>query len=144
MSFQKAIQNIPAISKCYQNGLQALGNHSSMIVPSDPRNCNGSVDLDQCLANTFPNEARWDYAVGYNNRCYFIEVHPASGQVSQIIAKVTWLRNWLKVEGALLLAIHNDDQSFHWIPTSGVNIPQRYKAQLAQNKIIVKSSLTLT
>jgi len=144
MTFLQAVQGIPSISECKRPGLRALGNYSAKIAPHNPQNCTGSVDLDHCLRDSFPDSARWDYTIGYNNHAYFVEVHSASGKVSDVIEKVKWLRNWLKQEGAPLAAIHEPTKSFYWIPTNGVNIKGgKYWAQLIQNKVIVNSRLIL-
>lgn len=48
-----------------------------------------SLNLDEVLRGEFPNEPRWDYLVGHRPSCKVvgIEVHPASGHVSEVIAK---------------------------------------------------------
>ncbi len=143
MSFQQAVQNTAPIAECYRNGLLALGNHSLKITPSVPRSCSGSIDLDTCLQPRFPNATRWDYALGYGDYAYFVEVHPASGQVSEMLNKVTWLRQWLKGEGALLAAIHHPGKTFHWLSTNGVKIMGKYQLQLALNKVVVANHLIL-
>ena len=143
MSFIKAVQSTPAISSCYKLGLQALGNYSAKIAPENPRDCTGSVFFDACLEAVYPRAARWDYAVGYGSKAYFVEVHPASGQVSEMLAKAVWLRNWLKKDGAQLSAIHHDGETLFWIPTKGVNILRKDKIRLAQEKIVVKNPLKL-
>ena len=143
MSFPIAVQSIQAIARCYKPGLQALGANSNKIDPDNPRNCTGSVHLDTCLEKVYPGDSRWDYAIGYLTKAYFVEVHPASGQVSEMIAKATWLRNWLKNDGAPLAAIHHDRETLFWIPTKGVNILRKDTVRLAQEKIVVKNHLPL-
>ncbi len=134
MSFLNAVRNIPAIIPCVKVGLQAMGTNSRHVHPSDSRKCEGSVDIDTCLENSDPNACRWDYVLGYNGQAYFVEVHPASGHITEIIAKCEWLRSWLKTEGAPLAAIHGDSV-FHWLSTGGVKgINQR---KLALSKVVV-------
>lgn len=142
MSFQATAKSIKQLTACYKPGLQALGGNSSKIKLFDTRRCNGSIDLDNCLKHSHPNDSRWDFIIGYNDKAYFAEVHPASGQVSEVIAKVTWLRGWLKSTGAPLAAIHADG-NFHWIPPSGVKIIGKQRQLLAQNKVVIKSQLNL-
>lgn len=138
MSFEKTVKSVPAIAPSLRNGLQAMGANSRLVRPTDPRGCEGSIDLDDCYSKLQPQASRWDYAIGYKGKSYFVEVHPANGQVTEIIAKCTWLRSWLKEEGAPLAQIHGDG-AFHWLSTAGVNIFSNGKARLAQNKIIVNS-----
>lgn len=143
MSFQKVVQSLPDIGNCFEKGLQALGNYSTKILPTNPRNCSGSVDLDKCLQVSQPQASRWDYIIGYNDESYFAEVHSASGQVSKVIEKTNWLRNWLKNEGEPVAKIHHKGKNFHWIPTNGVKIIGNQRALLAQNKIIIVNRLSL-
>lgn len=143
MSFQSVVQSIPNISGCYRNGIKALGGYSNKINPANPRNCSGSVDLDDCLHEAQPQASRWDYIIGYGNDAYFVEVHSASGQVSKVLDKAIWLRNWLKADGQPISNIHHKDKNFHWIPTNGVNIIGKQRLLLAQNKVILVNRLKL-
>lgn len=143
MSFQKGVQSISGIRDCYRKGLQALGNYSNKIVPRNTRNCSGSVGLDSCLHPSKPQDSRCDYIIGYGNEAYFVEVHSAFGQVSKVLQKANWLRNWLKIDGQPISLIHHKNKNFHWIPTNGVGIIGKERFLLAQNKIIVASRLTL-
>lgn len=137
MSFENVVNSIPSIAPCLKNGLKAMKANSSYITPADARKCDGSVDLDLCCSKREPNANRWDYIIGYNQKAYFIEVHPASGQTKEVIAKCKWLKNWLKTEGTSLTAIH-DDKVFHWLSTGKVRIPGSERA-LAQHGIRVNS-----
>jgi hypothetical protein len=143
MSFRNAVLGTPSIAASYQNGLRALGAYSAKIAPANTRKCEGSVDLDACLRAGDPQGSRWDYAIGYEGLAYFAEVHSASGQVSKVIDKVNWLRNWLRNDGARLAAIHYPGGNFHWIPIGGVNILGKERLRLAQDKIVIKSRLSL-
>lgn len=143
MSFQNVVQSMPSIRGCYRIGLQALGNYRNKIAPANTRNCSGSVDLDDCLSEAEPQASRWDYIIGYKNEAYFVEVHSASGQVSKVLDKANWLRNWLKNDGESLSEIHYKNKNFHWIPTNGVNIIGKQRLLLAQNKVILVNPLRL-
>jgi len=143
MSFYKIIQSIPNIKDGYKKGLQALGTYSVKVIPANARNCNGSIDLDDCLKKSEPQASRWDFVLGYEEKSYFVEVHSASGQVSKVIEKTMWLRSWLKNEGESLAKIHHEQKNFHWIPTNGVNIIGKERLRLAQEKVIIVSRLRL-
>lgn len=138
MSFDEAVKQIPSVKGCFKNGLQAMGGDSALIRMGDTRKFDGSVAIDTCLEKIMAQDSRWDYAIGYNGKAYFVEVHPASGQVSDVIAKCAWMRMWLKADGAPLAAIHGDGV-FHWISTGKVKIIGKEKARLAKNKIIINS-----
>lgn len=66
MNFIEVIRNVPEISDCLKNGLQALGNNSIKIEVSSTRDLGGSVDIDTCLKKRYPNAPRWDYVFSYN------------------------------------------------------------------------------
>lgn len=103
--FQATIQNIPDIQHCYQLGLQALGSNSSLVKPTDPRQLEGSVNLDTCVKRLYPDENRWDYMLSYRETLYFIEVHPAiTTEVKTVLNKKAWLIKWLQNKAPQLQA----------------------------------------
>ncbi len=85
MGFKEAIFATPLLKNAYKNGLQALGNYSNKVRPSDTKKCEGSVDIDAAVKGIYPNDSRWDYAIGYDGTTYFIEVHRAeTSQVTSV------------------------------------------------------------
>ena len=133
MSFQSAIENTTLLKDHLKNGLQALGSNSSKVKPSDTRKCEGSVNIDNAVELKFPSSNRWDYAVGYNGKTYFIEIHPAdTSEVKTVLEKLTWLKILL-IENAPEL--NKEPKSFHWIASGGVHIlpnsPQARKLALS-------------
>lgn len=70
MSFRIAVENVPELRNCLRNGLQALGTNSGKITVHTTRDLKGSVDIDTCLKNRYPNSPRWDYVFGYKDRIY--------------------------------------------------------------------------
>lgn len=136
--FQAAVLASPDVSYGYCKGLKALKNNSSMLKVSDTRKLQGSVDIDESTKKLYPEDARWDYAVGYGDKAYFVEVHPANtSNVSEIINKASWLEWWLKEKAKELGKIRND--ALFWIPTGKVAIlPNSPKfRQLACSKIFL-------
>lgn len=142
-NFKDIIQKIEILKGCYQSGLQALGSNSLSIQVENTRLCEGSIDLDNCLKEIYPSENRWDYVVGYENKSYFIEVHPAdTSDVKVIIKKAEWLKKLLDNEAEKLKVISH--QIFYWIATSGVKLKgNKYQKQLAQSKIVIVKVLKL-
>lgn len=138
--FQKAVEITPEISNAYCSGLQALGANSTKVILADARLVNGSVDIDSATHSLYPNEARWDYAVGYSGKVYFIEVHPANtSNVKEMLAKTKWLIRWLQTKAPKikeLMAV----ESYYWVASGeckiSPNSPQ-YR-QLAQSHIVFK------
>lgn len=125
MSFPDRVRAIDDIGDCLQPGLRALGGNSTVVVPANSRDCQGSVDLDSCLQHRHPNAARWDYLIGYAGRAYFIEVHPATTRnVGEVINKLRWLKNWLESTGAALKPIRGE-QPYRWVARGKVAILPR-------------------
>lgn len=121
MSFRDDVIATSDISGCYQSGLSAIkGSDRSFFRCSRTRSIQGSVDIDNCLLSKYPSANRWDYVVGYEDKCFFVEVHPAAtSEVSKIIAKKEWLVDWLRSQSSPLLdRVH----SFHWVASGKVAI----------------------
>lgn len=134
--FKEAVLATSDVSLGYRNGLQAMNSNSSMLKVSNTRNLQGSVDIDDCTKKLYPDKARWDYAIGYNDKAYFVEVHPANtSNITEVVNKAAWLKNWLKGSALELDKLRTD--ALYWIPTGKVSIltnsPQ-YR-QLALHKI---------
>lgn len=125
MSFKKKVDSIDDIKAGFKPGKQALGSNSGKIKESSSTSLNGSVDLDASLKTKFPNASRWDYTIGYKQKSYFIEVHPATeGEIITMINKLEWLKGWLRTTGKPLLDICADDP-FHWVFTNRNAISKR-------------------
>lgn len=103
MTFQAAVGITPEIQDAYHPGLQALSqSNRSHVQAGQSRKLTGSVDLDDTLRSIYPNDPRWDYAIGYqsdaeNEIIYWLEIHPATdAEVRVVLQKLDWLRNWMK------------------------------------------------
>lgn len=139
MSFADVIQSIPEIAQCLKKGLQALGGNSNKIEVRETRCLTGSVDIDTCLTNRYPNAPRWDYVFGYKDQIYYVEIHPAgsTGEVKTVVAKLMWLKQWRKLAAKNLEDLENQS-TYHWVSsgrtTSSVK-RGKYLQILAQNGI---------
>lgn len=136
MTFKITIEAIPDIQHGFNSGLRALGANSNKIKVQDTRQLNGSVDIDECTTEKYPNASRWDYVIGYNEKAYFVEVHPAStSSIREMLQKLTWLRWWLKHQAPDLKAIQAAEAPFRWVATGSVQISKKGKQarQLAQS-----------
>jgi len=146
MSYRDAVENTPSIANCFQLGLRALGGNSMYVSVANTREINGSVDLDTCLRDSYPDANRWDYTFGYGGRSYYLEVHPAStNEVDTVIRKLTWLKGWLNAEGVRLQAL-NAPQPYNWVASGKVTIPpgSTYHRRLnAAGLTIPKTRLTI-
>jgi len=104
MKFKRAVEQTSEIKDAYCRGLRALRKADKQhVTAEDPRRIRGSVDIDTTVRKEYPNDSRWDYAIGHQPSnvkgevIYWIEVHPASnGEVKVVIAKLQWLKKWLK------------------------------------------------
>jgi len=121
--FEKAVKGTPDIKDGFKNGLQALGSNSKYVSTKDNSLIEGSVDIDSSTHDKYPTASRWDYAVGYSDDVYFIEVHPAASgrNVDEMLAKFNWLKSWLSSDAPLLNALPN--KKFRWVNTGKVALP---------------------
>ncbi len=119
MNFKEAVQKTPQIVNYLQAGLQALGGNSSKIIVNTTRDLKGSVDIDTCLKNDYPNSPRWDYVFGYKDKVFYVEIHQGkTSEVDSIILKFNWLKQWLKSSANNLEQLM-DRSFYHWISTKG-------------------------
>lgn len=145
-TFKSIVQAIPAIAGAYREGLQALeSKDAGKVKPQNPRKLSGSVYLDKCLKTTNPHDARWDYVIGYREKAYYVEVHPANtSNVDEVVKKKKWLEVWLKTN-ALDLKAMMAGTGYYWIASGKVailpNSPQARK--IAKNKLVLCKELNL-
>lgn len=82
-NFQLSVEQTAEVSAAYEPGLRALRRAEvGKVVASDGSRLDGSLNIDDAVAQLYPNENRWDYAIGYGQKVYFVEIHPAfTGEV---------------------------------------------------------------
>lgn len=112
----------------YCDGLSAIppreGRHK--ITAKDTRHLLGSANIDDDCLQTYPNDNRWDFVVGYQKStgafAHFIEEHSAtSGEVSCMGRKLNWLKRYLnRPANALLKQL---PRQFHWLAHDSIRIP---------------------
>lgn len=130
MRFKEAIEHI--LPGTYREGLQALaGLDRERIACKNPRKLAGSLYLDEALAETQPNDPRWDYGIALRGKqtddVVWVEVHPASSSnVKEVIAKLRWLKQWLRDSGKDLAQMTRKD-GYHWVASGAVAIPKNSK-----------------
>ncbi len=109
---------------CCQPGIQALSrSHRRSIRVPNTRDLAGSVNLDDCLHDAYPEDARWDYAIGCTNRLLvFVEVH--GYDISGIARKKDWLSQFLQSHGRALVAWARS-QVYYWVPTPRASVPRQ-------------------
>ena len=126
MRFRTAVQSTNEIAPYFQNQLNALSNaHQNSIFPSNPKRITGSVNIDAALQLTYPNDNRWDYAIGYrissqDDKAFFVEFHRAKvDEVLRVLQKKQWLENWMYGKPVANL----QQKKFVWVSAGGIQIP---------------------
>ena len=144
MTCRKAVKAAPSpVNGAYHVGKLALEpGHRKHVTCTGPRRLTGSIFLDSALAKEpkHADKPRWDYGLGYKptargpERAVWIEVHPATtGEVSAVLKKLRWLRDWLNGDAEQLMRMTNataEDIRFVWIASAGVNIPRNSPPKL--------------
>lgn len=127
MKFRTAVESTDEIANFFKIGLDALSKaHKNSIIVSYHKKITGSVNIDAALQSAYPNENRWDYAIGYyisyqDDKVFFVEFHRAIlNEVERVLKKKKWLMSWIR--GKPL-----DDlrpRRFVWVSAGGIKIPQ--------------------
>ncbi len=123
MKFKRAVEDTPSTQNAFCTGLQALrAGDRPRISPDNPQGLAGSLNLDEALRSSQPNNPRWDYGVAYQraqnrpDHIFWIEVHPARtvSHRDEVEEKLDWLRSWLVNEGWRLGKL---ERYYIWIST---------------------------
>lgn len=127
MHFRKAVAATEALQDAYREGLQALKRADRERIRCDnPRDLTGSVNLDEALATSLPNDPRWDYGIAVRKRkggehVIWLEVHPATSRgAEEVRRKHSWLVEWLKSSAPLLKRMTG---RYVWVASGRVAIP---------------------
>ncbi len=146
-AFQRAVEATPDVSTGYCKGLHALkGCDRVKIVVQDSEQLDGSVDIDTSTVKQYPEDNRWDYAISYDGKVCFVEVHPAcTSDIDKMICKLKWLKGWLANKASQIGALPRTDHPFVWIPSNNVNIPSTapQRKKISANGIKLVSPLRL-
>jgi hypothetical protein len=128
-TFKEAVDATISIGQCFQVGLRGLGTHSKKIKLGDTSKCEGSVDIDSCLAKIHPQSSRWDYCFSYKGEVFFVEVHGAiTSEVSTVLKKLQWLKSWLNNNAPEINKLKAKSRNpFYWIQSSNFTIPPTSK-----------------
>lgn len=146
-AFQIAVENTPDVKNGFCVGLKAVKNSdSNKVDATDPKKIQGSLDIDGQVKKIYPNDNRWDYALSYDDKIYFFEVHPAStSEVDAVIRKLRWLKDWLKNKAPEINNLQKGNQPYMWVQSGSYSILPLgpYTKKLAENGIKVVKSLKL-
>ncbi|HEX4124538.1 MAG TPA: hypothetical protein VHY37_07405 [Tepidisphaeraceae bacterium] len=124
-AFERNVKACAILAPRFRAGLQAIENAERIhFAITESRRLNGSVNIDVALIAALPNEARWDYAIGYgagrNEVVHWVEIHSATdGNVKVVLAKLAWLRAWLPTNAPALGAMR---ARYVWVSSGKIAI----------------------
>lgn len=126
-TFKQAVEITAEVKNCFKSGKLAIPNNErNKVELNDSRKCGGSLFIDQCLFNQklYPNDNRWDYAIDYNGEVFFFEIHTASsGEVSTVLKKLQWLKDWLSQKAPEIYALKAKSKTpYYWVQSNGYHI----------------------
>lgn len=146
-AFQIAVENTEDVKNGYCQGKQAIKNADrTKIEVEDPQLLQGSLDIDNQVKMKYPRESRWDYALSYDDKLYYIEVHPAeTSEIDQVISKVKWLKNWLKTKAAEIDNLPKAEHPYIWIQSGryGILPMAKVRKKLSVAGLITQPKLSL-
>ena len=141
LTFEKAVNACPLLAGHCQPGKSALSQSQRNKIKKRPNTkITGSINVDEILLPTHPNDPRWDYGIGFrtpksfSDQVCWVEIHPATAEkeIKKVIAKKNFHRAWLKKNAPELDSLKGE---FVWIATGSVDIPHHRLHVLAQEGI---------
>jgi hypothetical protein len=136
-AFQVAVENTVEVKDGFCFGLQAIKHaNRSKVSAADTKKLQGSLDIDTQTKSLYPNDTRWDYALSYEDKIYYVEIHPAeTTEIDTVVNKIKWLKNWLKTKATEINKLPKAEHPYTWVQSG------RY-AILPTAKNMMKLSIT--
>lgn len=143
MVFKEAVSKTKELSDAYFAGIQALTETDRNRIRCEyTHRLSGSVNLENSLRSRYIGKPIWDYGIGWRaprkSECaIWIEVHFAdSGHVEDVLKKVRWLKNWLRVKAPTLMDMTRE-KGYVWIASGSVSLSStsRQARQLANEGV---------
>ena len=144
--FREAVEATAMIATAYKGGLQALKRADARkVTASDPWKIDGSVDIDGTVKALYPDDNRWDYAIGYDSKVCYVEVHPAfTSEIDTMQKKLIWLKVWLKNMAPKLNGVQKMSPAYVWIQSGKCAIlPTSHQAKKLAQMGLPRPSLKL-
>ena len=144
--FAKTVSAVPDIANGYRLGLGALGADSNYVAAAAKRSIDGSVNIDCCTKEKYPEDHRWDYVISYCDKAYYLEVHPATdGEVKVLEAKLKWLKSWLRQTATDLDSYPSGTPKYTWVHSGkcGLTKGSREYKKAVMLGLVPKNSLAL-
>ena len=145
-AFQEAIENTEEVKNGFCVGKQAIKSIDRSKVVATNNKVQGSLDIDSQVRALYPNEPRWDYALSYDDKIYFFEVHPAeTSEVDKVVNKVKWLKCWLKTQAPKINKLPKAEHPYTWVQSGRYAIlpTAREKMKLSVSGITTANKLSL-
>lgn len=146
-NFQIAIEKTEEVKDGYRTGKKAIKSvDSSKVEAADNLKLQGSLDIDASVKKIYPEDPRWDYALSYNDKIYYFEIHPAeTSEVDRILNKVKWLKNWLTTKAPEINKLPLAEHPYVWIQSGRYAILPSSKAgmKLSLAGVITARKLSL-
>ena len=146
-AFRVAIENTEEVKNGFCVGKQAIKSvDRSKVDAADKNKLQGSLDIDSQVKTLYPNEPRWDYALSYDDKVYFFEVHPAeTSEVDKVVSKVIWLKSWLKAKAVKINELPKAEHPYTWVQSGRYAIlpTAREMKKLAVSGVVTANKLSL-
>lgn len=146
-AFQEAVEKTEEVKEGFCVGKQAIKNSErEKIEASDTKKLEGSLDIDTQVKSLYPHDPRWDYALAYDGKMYYVEVHPAeTSEVDKVVSKLGWLKKWLKTKADKIDKLRKAEQPYIWIQSGRFAILPTSKEgkKLAASGLIITKILKL-
>lgn len=146
-AFQVAIEKTEEVKGGYRVGKQAIKNTDRRKVDAvDKDKLQGSLDIDSQVKALYPDEPRWDYALSYNDKIYYFEIHPAeTSEVEKVVDKLRWLKSWLKTKATEIDKLPKSEHPYTWVQSGRYAIlpTAREKMKLSVSGINTANKLIL-
>lgn len=145
--FKKAVESTDDVKSGYCKGLKALKKiDRSKVSCSDTSKLDGSLDIDTNVMALYPDSDRWDYVISYSGKVCYCEVHPAeTSEVTKMIGKLAWLKQWLKGKAPAINALPTCTFKYVWVSSGRVNVlpSSREAKRISGSGILITSRLNL-
>lgn len=146
-AFQMAIENTEEVKDGFRVGKQAIKSiDRSKVDAADNDKLQGSLDIDSQVKALYPDEPRWDYALSYNDKIYYFEVHSAeTSEVEKVVNKVKWLKYWLKTKATEINKLPKSEHPYTWVQSGRYAIlpTAKEKMKLSVSGIVTANKLNL-
>ena len=146
-AFQVAVENTEEVKNGFRVGMQAIKSADrSKVDAAENKKLQGSLDIDSQVKTLYPMDPRWDYALSYADKIYYLEVHPAeTSEIDKVVSKVKWLKNWLKTKATKINKLPKAEHPYIWIQSGRYAIlpTSKDKMKLSVSGIVTTNKLSL-